>query len=247
MTRRIALAALVMALTSFVLAPAAPLFAEPGGPAPGAVEIEGATYAELDEGTGLLTLRGNPVLVRRGAMSVRALSIVYDTRNRVLRASARVAYADALLTVEAAEATIWVDEERVLAEGGVEAAQGQGVESVRLRAARVEVLGRERRMVATGGTDLRTSDGTVSGERLEASLAREEFIAEGGARLVRDDIEGRAPRIAVRRREGIAVLSGGATVRQGRNETRADTVTVDLRRRRFTAAGHAQVLVYPSP
>jgi len=86
----------------------------------------------------------------------------------------------------------------------------------------------------------------MTGDRVEAALARDELSAEGNARIVREDIDGRAPRVLVRRREGMAVLSGGAVVRQGPNEARAETITVDLRRRRFTATGRASLVLHPS-
>lgn len=222
------------------------LQAQPGGDTRGVVEVEGATYAELDEGTGLLTLRGNPVMVRRGRMTLRAPAIVYDTKQRILRAVGGAVFTDPTLTMEAPEATVWIDEDRLLATAGVAATQGQGADAIRLRAARLEVFGRDRRLVATGTVELVSSDATMTGDRVEAALARDELSAEGNARIVREDIEGRAPRVLIRRGEGLAVLSGGAVVRQGPNEARAETITVDLRRRRFTATGRASLVLHPS-
>jgi lipopolysaccharide export system protein LptA len=86
----------------------------------------------------------------------------------------------------------------------------------------------------------------VTAARVASSQARDELVAEGDARVVRADIDGRAPRILVRRGEGTAVLSGGAVVRQGVNEARAATITVDLRRRRFTAEGRAILVLHPT-
>lgn len=219
------------------------LSAQPGGAPGGALEVEGATGAELDDRTGLLTLRGNPVTVRRGAMTLRAPSMVYDTRQRILRASGGVVYRDAALTMDAGEVTVWVEEDRLVAAGGVTASQGQGVEALRVRAERLEVFGRDRRAVAVGSVEVVSSEGTMNGDRVEVAFARDELTAEGNARILREDIEGRAPRLLVQRREGLAVLSGGAVVRQGENEARAETITVDLRRRRITAAGRAQLVV----
>ena len=85
----------------------------------------------------------------------------------------------------------------------------------------------------------------MTGDRVEVAVAQDELSVEGNARIVRDDIDGRAPRLLVRRRDGIAVLSGGALVRQAQNEARAETITVDLRRRRFAAAGRASLVLQP--
>ena len=233
-----------LVLLLLILAPRV-LAAQPAGEAPGALEVEGATYAELDEGSGLLTLRGSPVTVRRGTMTLRAPAIVYDTKQRMLRASGGAAFADATLSLEAAEATVWIAEDRLQAAGGVVATHGLGPDAIRLRAARLEVLGRDRRAVATGAAEVTSRDATMTADRVEVALARDELIAEGNARLVREDIVGRASRVVVRRAEDIAVLSGGAVVRQGQNEARAETITVDLRRRRFTASGHVSFVLHP--
>jgi lipopolysaccharide transport protein LptA len=234
-----AVAALVVALSTPAVSAQLP-------GVPGALEVDGATYAELDEGTGLLTLRGQPVAVRRGERRMRAPSIIYDTKQHILRASGGVFFADQTIALEAVEVTVWIDEDRLIAAGGVAAVQSQGAGAVRVRAGRLEVFGRDRRAVATGSVEVTTEDTTLRGDRVDASLARDELTAEGNGRIVRADIEGRAPRVLLRRGEGIAVLSGGATVRQGSNEARAETITVDLRRRRVAASGQAMFVLHPS-
>ena len=236
----------IAGLLGLLLVLCAPVVAAQPQGTPGALEVDGATYAELDEGTGLLTLRGAPVVVRRGERRLRAPSIIYDTRQHILRATGGVAFADQTLSLDAAEVTVWIDDDRLVAAGGVGAVQGQGADALRLRAGRLEVFGRERRAVATGSVEVTAEATTLTGDRVDASLARDELSAEGNGRIVRGDIEGRAPRVLLRRREGIAVLSGGATVRQGVNEARAETITVDLRRRRVTASGRAMLVLRPS-
>jgi lipopolysaccharide export system protein LptA len=220
--------------------------AQPAANPASALEIEGATYAEFDERTGMLTLRGLPVTIRRGAIQLRAPSIIYDAGRRLVQASGGVTYADPRVTLEAPRAAVWMDEERVLAEDGVRGVQGQGPEAVTLRAARLEMFGRDGRAVGTGSVEVTTQELTVTAARVEATQARNEFVAEGDARVIRADIDGRAPRLLVRRSEGTAVLSGGAVVRQGANEARAATITVDLRRRRFTAEGQAILVLHPT-
>lgn len=238
MVRILLAAVLLLAVT------AAPMRAQSGDG--GAVEIDAATYAELDERTGLLTLRGTPVVVRRGGMALRAPEMVYDTRQRVLRAFGGVLFQDPFLTLEAAEATVWTAEDRVVAAGGVAARQGGNADEIRLRALRLEIFGRERRVIASGGVEVASSDVTMAADRLEAALIRDELVAEGNARIGRADMEGRAPKILVRRNEGLAVLSGGAVVRQGASEAKAEVITIDLRRRRFTAAGRAILVLVPT-
>lgn len=219
-----------------LLIPAAPATAQSP-----AVDITGATYAELDDAAGTWTLRGAPVVVRRGATTVRAPAIVYDTRQQVVRASGGASYADEALTLEARQITVWMEEERLLAEEGVIAEQPR--EHLRLTAARLEAFGNEQRLVATGSPAVTSPEGSITGERIEAFAETQELVADGNARITREDIDGRAPRVLLRRREAVAVLSGGAVVRQGPNEARAQTVTVDLRRRRITASGGATITV----
>lgn len=228
--RLLAVALLVM------LIPAAPA----AGQSP-AVEITGATYAELDDATGMWTLRGNPVVVRRGPVTVRAPAIVYDTAQQIVRASGGVSYADDALTLEARQITVWMEDERLLAEDRVVAEQPR--EGLRVSAARLEAFGKEQRLVATGAPAVTSPEGAITADRIELVAERQELVADGSARIVHEDIDGRAPRLVLRRRDSVAVLSGGAVVRQGPNEARAQTITVDLRRRRITASGQATVTV----
>lgn len=237
---RLASSALLLAVL------AAPLHAQPIGDPGGVIEVHGATFAEFEDQSGVLTLRGTPVVVRRGAMVLRAPSIIYETKARTIRAAGGASYRDADLSLEAATVTLWLNDERLAADGGVAASQGQGAEAIRLRAPRLEVLGRDRRFVATGGVEMIVQDVTLTGDRIEAALARDELVADGNARVVRADIEGRAPRVLIRRHDTTAVLSGGAVVRQGASEARTETITLDLRRRRFTAAGSAVLILHPA-
>lgn len=178
-------------------------------PAP-ATDITGATYAELDDATGIWTLRGAPVSVRRGATTVQAGAITYDTRAQVLRATGGVRYDDGTMTVEAPQVTAWLAEERLL---------------------------------ATGTPVVTMPQGTLTADRVEVLAGGEDVVAEGSARLVHEDVEGRAPRLVLQRRLALATFSGGAVVRQGPDEARAQTITVDLRRRRITARGAAVITV----
>lgn len=233
--------ATVLALTGpAILASAGPAVSAAAQSAP-AIEITGATYAELDDASGVWTLRGAPVVVRRGLIVLHAPAIAYDTRAQLLRAGGGVVYADEVLTLEARSMTVWLDDERLLAEDGVRAAHPGA--SLRLTAARLEVYGKEQRLVATGAPAVTSPEGTITADRIEAFAREQELIAEGTVRIVREDIDGRAPRLRLQRREAVAVLSGGAVVRQGASEARAPTIAVDLRRRRITASGGATLTV----
>lgn len=229
-------AAAISLLMCATLAPWASAAAPP-------VDVTGASYAELDEASGLWTLRGNPVTVRRGAITVRAPSITYDTRRRIVHATGGVSYSDASLSLAATQITAWIVEDRALAEDRVVAMQPS--QNVRITAGRLEIFGKEQRLLATGSPAISSPDGSLSGDRIEAFGERDEVVAEGAARLTYEDIEGSAPRIVLRRRDGLAIFSGGAVLRQGHNEVRAEVITADLRRRRVTASGRASITVHP--
>lgn len=255
--------------------PVATATAQQPQPSPQGIEISGATHVEFDDASGIWQMQGAPVVATRGSATVRAPSLRYDSRQQILQATGGVTYTDDTITLAAAEITVWMKEDRALAEGDVTAVWREEDRETKVQSRRLEVWTQQRRAVGTGGVtavrknatitgdqleyddrrqwgmvtgDARvvTPDGTLSADRLEWRLDREEFTAEGNARLTHEDLEGQAPRAVLQQREGIAVLSGGATVRQGRNETRAQTVTVDLRGKRLTASGQAHIVVYPA-
>lgn len=236
------------------------------------IEISGATYSEFDDASGVWLMRGNPVVATRGAITVRAPLLRYDSRQQVVYATGGASYADAAVSVNAAQVTLWAQEERAVAEGDVSAVLRRD-NGQQLTCARLEVWSNDRRAVATGAVRLAQRDGTLSGERLEyddregravvtgnpkattsdgaltadrieSHFARQEIVADGNVTLTHGELDGRAPKAVLRQRDGVAVLSGGATVRQGRNETTAQTITVDLRRRRVEASGQAHIVVF---
>lgn len=208
------------------------------------IEVTGAAYTEFDEASGIWQMRGNPVTVSRGTLTVRAPAITYDSKRQIVRATGGAVYTDEKATLSANEITLWVQEDRAVAEGQVTAVLVEGRQETRLRSSRVEFWSKEKRALATGNAVVTSPEGTLAADRLEVYSDREEVIAEGHAVFLHEDIEGRAPKAVLQRREKIAVLSGGATVRQGRNEISAATVTVDLQQKRVTASGEAHVVVY---
>lgn len=258
-------------LAVLLIATAGPAAAQP---APPALEVTGATYVEFDEASGLWQLRGSPVVVTRGPKTIRAPEMTYDGRGQVVRGTGGVTYTDGASSLTAAVVTVWLREERLLAEGQVAAVLREEQRESRLQSERLEVWTKERRAVGTGGAVLRrgemtatgdrieydertqravatgkstlaTPEGTVTADRIDAQLDREEVTAEGHVRLIQRDLDGAAPKAVLRRREGIAVLSGGATVRYGQNTATAQVVTVDLKTNRVVATGQAHLVVYP--
>ncbi|MGH2359697.1 MAG: LptA/OstA family protein [bacterium] len=256
----------------------APAHAAPAPP----TNVTGATYVEFDDSTGIWVLRGNPVAVTRGTMTVRAISMTYDSRQQIVRASGAVNFSDPSATLSSAQATFWLQEERLLAEGGVSGTFREGGQETHLRSQSLEAWRKDRRGIATGDVQIRrgeftlassrveflemqhkatatgrstvtTPEGQLSADRIEALLDREEGVAEGNVEISirpRGDpegqpIEGRAPKATLRRSDGIAVLSGGATVRQGQNTATAQEITIDLQRNRVVATGQAHLVLYP--
>lgn len=244
-------------------------------------DVTGATYVEFEESTGIWVLRGNPVVVTRGTASVRAASIVYDSRRQIVRATGGVAYADASAALDAARATVWLQEERVLAEGEVRGVLRESGVETRLASDTLEAWRKERRAVATGNVQIRRGafalagsaveylethqkvtalgrstvtapEGRVTADRIEAFLDREEATASGNVEIALrptapsdPPIEGQASKAVLRRGDGIAILSGGATIRQGQNTATAMEITIDLRTNRVVASGQAHLVVYP--
>lgn len=266
-----------MVLTIMLLA-APTAAAQPSPP----IDVTGATYAEFDESAGLWVLRGNPVVVTRGTTSVRAPSITYDARQQIVRGTGGVTFTDPSATIESAQATAWLQEERLLAEGQVQATFREGGQETHLRGSIFEAWRKERRAIATGNVQIRRGEftlssnrveyletqqkalamgrstitapeGHVTADRIEAFLDREEAEASGSVEISlrpRSDpsgtpIEGQAPKAVLQRRDRIAILSGGATVRQGQNTATALEITIDLRNNKVVASGQAHVVVYP--
>lgn len=257
----------------------APASAQPARTPP--IDVTGATYVEFDDSTGVWKLKGNPVAVTRGTTTIRAAVMEYDSRQQIVRASGGVSYADPSGTFSSVQATAWLQEERLLAEGEVSGVFREGGQETYLRSQSVEAWRKDRRAVATGAAQVRRGEftltssrveyleaqhkatatgrstvtapeGRISADRIEAVLDREEATAEGNVEVFfspRDPagqpIEGRAPKAVLRRSDGMAILSGGAAVRQGQNTVAAQEIRVDLRRNRVVATGQAHLVLYP--
>ncbi len=240
-----------------------------------AIEVTGATYLEVDDTSGLWQMRGNPVVVMRGTRSVRAASMIYDSRHQILYARERVTFTDEMSQMMAEAVTAFLQEDRVLAEGGVAMVVREHGQETQLRCSRLELWsaerralaigdvtlahgevtitsdrleydGRAQRAVATGQPQMTVARARANAERIEVELEQEEVRADGAVRLVSDDLEGSAPHMVLQNAQQLATLSGGAMVRQGRTEVRAEVVMVDLQRKRISASGGVHIVAYPN-
>lgn len=238
------------------------------------LEVTGATRVEFDDAAGVWRMEGTPVILTRRGATVRAPVVRYDIRSQIVIVSGGVTFADREIALSAAAMTVWLREERVLAEGGVTATVQQDGQPARLTCVRLAVFRTDGRAVASGGAVVRRGDMVLAGEvieyehrigravarpsaRMETADARlladeidarfrdEEISGRGSVILTYRDIEGRAARTVYRRRDNVAVLSGAAAVRLGQQTMTADTVSVDLAARRVIAAGTAHLVVSP--
>ncbi len=261
-------------ITAALLAPLVPSPATAAVPAP-AIVVTGASYIEVDDRSGVWEMRGDPVTVSRGRQIVRAMSMTYDSRHMVLSASGAVQVEDERVTASAGTVVAFLQEDRLLAEGEVTAVVSEPGPATQLRADRLEVWSAQQRALATGAVTLTRGEVTVTGvhfaydlrahrvvatsrpkvtiphttvtaDRIAVQLDREELTADGSVQLTADELEGSAPMVVVQNMAHLATLSGGAIIRQGRNELRAEVVTIDLERKQIVATGGAHVIVYPN-
>jgi len=256
-----------------VLLRPAPTIAAQGAPT---IVVTNATYLEVDDQTGLWQMRGDPVVVTRRAMTVRAPAMTFDSRRQVLTVTGPVSVEDEDRTLTAASVVVFLADERLLAEGEVIAVVERGAPTVRLQADRLEVWSQQQRALATGAVSLthgpvtltateltydlqahhaiatgrpraESPDATISGDRIGVQLDRDELTADGAVRITAETVEGTAPTLVWQAAQHLVTLSGGAIVRQGRNELRAEVIVVDLQRKQIIATGGAHVVVYPNP
>ncbi len=266
-------------LTSALVLVCAVLAASPAsaGPAPALrpqpqVEVTGATLVEFDDATGVWVLRGQPVVITRDPIVVRADLVRYDTKQQLVSASGGVSYRDSAVEVFAGTVAVWILRQQAVAEGDVNAVY-HGPDQVRLSAARVELSGpgeatasgkavlTHRRgtltaeqityndaaaqAVADGGATAETDDGTLRADRVEAFLPRQELVADGHVLITGRDLEGRAARAVLNQQAGSLDLSGDAMVRLAAHVFRASHIAVDVRARHVTASGGVHLIAQP--
>lgn len=262
----------LLALVVAALVPAAVQAA----PATPAIDVTGASYLEVDERTGIWSMRGGPVVVTRGSRIVEAASITYDSRRQLLTATGSVRAREEGLQIAASNLVVFLQEERLVAEGEVSAVVADPTPPTQLRADRLEVWSSRQQALASGGVrvtrgemtldcarltyDLRTRyaratgrprvvspTATLSAEWMGVQFDREELTAEGDVHLSADSIAGTAPTMVFQSAIHLVTLSGGAVVRRRQDELRAQVITIDLERKRLVATGGAHVVVFPNP
>lgn len=242
-------------------------------PSPPQIEVSGATLVEFDDATGVWVLRGQPVVITREPIVVRAEVVRYDSKQQLVSASNTVAYRDGVVEVFANTVAVWIVKRQAVAEGDVTAVY-HGPDQVRLAAARVELSGRPgeakalgkavlthrrgtltadeitydeatNQAVAEGAATAESEDGTLRADRVEASLARQEIVAGRHVLVTGRDLEGSAERAVLNQQTGTVDLSGEATVRLASHMFRASRIIVDVRTRRVTASGGVHVVAQP--
>jgi len=100
--------------------------------------------------------------------------------------------------------------------------------------------------IATGRPKVSFPRATLTADRIAVQVDREELTADGSVQFTGEEMEGSAPRVLVQNIPRFATLSGGAIIRQGRIELRAEVVSIDLERKQVIATGGAHVIVYPN-
>jgi lipopolysaccharide export system protein LptA len=93
-----------------------------------------------------------------------------------------------------------------------------------------------------GNVVARQADVTLYADRIETDYSREagaidRIEAVGNVRFVQQDREARSPRATFYNLDQRIVLSGGATLRQGQNTVKGETVTIFLRENRSLVTG----------
>jgi lipopolysaccharide export system protein LptA len=93
-----------------------------------------------------------------------------------------------------------------------------------------------------GNVVARQADVTLYADRIQAGYSRESgsidrIEAEGNVRLLQEGREARSERATFHNLEQRIVLSGGATLRQGQNTVKGETLTIFLRENRSVVTG----------
>jgi lipopolysaccharide export system protein LptA len=118
----------------------------------------------------------------------------------------------------------------------------QGTRPIEVSADRLNADNARDSVTFEGNVVARQGDVTMYADRLFAEYDRrtnaiERIEAEGNVRFVQGDREARSPRATFYNLEQRAVLSGGATLRQGENTLQGDSITIFLRENRAVVTG----------
>lgn len=260
-----------MAIAGLLAAGAAGAQAQP---APLPIEISGAVRLEYDDRSGVLVAEGRPVVVRRGALELRAPTVHYDMRAALVTARGGVTVSEDEVTLSAETGELRLADERVQVRGNVVIRSTRDGPPVTIAAPSAEGSLRTGRFAATGGVRVTRDAWTITGGRLDYDdrarlavvtgdptatlrdavmtaetitvwLAEERASGEGTVVLRRGDLIGRAPRVEIVAREHRATLLGGARVDRGPDRLTAETIDVDLDGARVTARGSPRLVITP--
>jgi hypothetical protein len=236
--------------------------------------MTGALRVDIDEAAGTWTAEGQPVIVTRGRVVLRAPRIRYDLRARVVTASGGIQVTEAGLTVSGDAAEIRLADDWLRVSGDVRVVNAREDPPAELRASELEAALRTRRLSATGGVSLVRGAAALTGQRLDyddatrvaivtgepvarfmratltagsiALLLEPEILrGEGAAQIRRGDLAGGARRIDVRSREGHLRHMGEAVLVRGRDRLTAGEIDAALDGSRIVARGSARVVVTP--
>lgn len=214
-------------------------------PAP-PLDVEGATYSEYDAETGVWTLRGSPVVVTRAALRLEAGQIVYEEKAGIVKATERVIVRHDRLELRAPRVDARLADEYVDAQDNVVLIERREDGDVTLHATRVEGWLKQQRARAVGSpVELELPQGKLTAPTIEADLSAETADARGGVTFSGRGVRGSSPAARIDRKKGVAVLSGGATVRRGDDVLTAETITIDLRTERMVATGTPRLTIAP--
>lgn len=246
----------------------------PPPPRPSPIEIDGATYVEFDESTGVWRIAGAPVTITRGRTVLKAARGRFDQRAGLVTAEGGVEVTEPGVTVRADAVELRLADDRLRARGNVLLTSMRDEQIATLRAPEVDGSLRTRRFTASGGVSLargevtmtgrrldyddaervavvtgepvvRFKDGTMTAEVVTLLLARDLVRGDGSARLRRGDLSGSARRVDVHLRDGLATLLGEARVERGRDRIEADDIQVALDGSRIAARGTSRMTVVP--
>lgn len=244
----------------------APLRAQPA-------EVEGARWAEFDAQTGVWTLRGEGVRVRRGEWWVEARLLRYRASDGTFEAQGGVrAQQGEVLSVAASSARGSVRQGWGELEGEVDVRYRADPGVVALRAPRARVDFSRRSAEALGGVEVTWREAVLQADRV--SLDGEEVTAQGQpvatwarlrleAGLLRGSLRTgtlwalggvrgehplgtfRSREAEVRWREQAVTLRGDVRVDRGGDRLEAEEVRYDWSTGRAVASGRARVVVRP--
>ncbi len=127
-------------------------------------------------------------------------------------------------------------------ERGGESARDLGSRPIDVTADRVSADSARNIVTFEGNVVARQGDVTLHADRIEAGYSREagaidRIEAVGNVRFVQADREAHSARATFHNLDQRIVLSGGATLRQGQNTIKGETLTIFLRENRSVVTG----------